>query len=464
MKKNKTQKKSISSSILIYFIIFSISLLLFLWIFQILFLNTFYKISRTKSLNLALNTLSRNYDKEDYRALFDEISINNDICIEIVENNIIEYSSRSVDRKCMTRSNIGLLEFQTNFIRNDESLKKAEIINPNYNNKTLVVGKKLDNSTYLFVNTSLVPLDDSIKMLKSQFIYIAVIILSMATIISYFISKRLSIPIIRINDKAKKMGQKDYSVKFDDKTNILEFDELGTTLNEATRELAKTDELRRELMANVSHDLKTPLTLIRAYAEAKFRDIDANKIEKRNEDLNVIVGETERLTLLVNDILELSKLESNVINIEYEEFDLKKLINTIISKFDILKKDGFKFVINSDDNIIINSDRRKLEQVIYNLVNNAINYTGDDKLVTINVIKKDSVIRVEIVDTGDGIDEENIKLIWDKYYKVDKQHKRNKYGTGLGLSIVKSTLISLGYNYGVDSKLKEGTTFYFEIK
>lgn len=463
MKKNKTQKKSISSSILIYFIIFSISLLLFLWIFQILFLNTFYKISRTKSLNLALNTLSRNYDKEDYRALFDEISINNDICIEIVENNIIEYSSRSVDRKCMTRSNIGLLEFQTNFIRNDESLKKAEIINPNYNNKTLVVGKKLDNSTYLFVNTSLVPLDDSIKMLKSQFIYIAVIILSMATIISYFISKRLSIPIIRINDKAKKMGQKDYSVKFDDKTNILEFDELGTTLNEATRELAKTDELRRELMANVSHDLKTPLTLIRAYAEAA-RDIDANKIEKRNEDLNVIVGETERLTLLVNDILELSKLESNVINIEYEEFDLKKLINTIISKFDILKKDGFKFVINSDDNIIINSDRRKLEQVIYNLVNNAINYTGDDKLVTINVIKKDSVIRVEIVDTGDGIDEENIKLIWDKYYKVDKQHKRNKYGTGLGLSIVKSTLISLGYNYGVDSKLKEGTTFYFEIK
>lgn len=414
-------------------------------------------------MNLALNTLARNYDKDNYRDLFDEISINNDICIEIVENNIIEYSSRSVDRKCMTRSNMGLLEFQTNFIRNDESLKKAEIINPNYNNKTLVVGKKLDDSTYLFVNTSLVPLDDSIKMLKSQFIYIAVIILSMATIISYFISKRLSIPIIRINDKAKKMGQKDYSVKFDDKTNILEFDELGATLNEATRELAKTDELRRELMANVSHDLKTPLTLIRAYAEAA-RDIDANKAEKRDEDLNVIVEETERLTLLVNDILELSKLESNVINIEYEEFDLKQLINTIISKFDILKNDGFKFVINSDDNIIINSDRRKLEQVIYNLVNNAINYTGDDKLVTINVIKKDDVIRVEIVDTGDGIDEENIKLIWDKYYKVDKQHKRNKYGTGLGLSIVKSTLVSLGYNYGVDSKLKVGTTFYFEIK
>lgn len=463
MKKNNVQKKSISSNILIYFIIFSISLLLFLWIFQILFLNTFYKISRTKSLNLALNTLSRDYGRDNYRHLFDEISINNDICVEIVENNIIEYSSRSVDRKCMTRNNVGLLEFQTNFILNNESLKKAEIINPNYNNKTLVVGKRLDNNTYLFVNTSLVPLDDSIKMLKSQFIYIAIIILSMATIVSYFISKRLSIPIIRINDKAKKMGQKDYTVRFDDNTNILEFDELGTTLNEATRELAKTDELRRELMANVSHDLKTPLTLIRAYAEAA-RDLDANKTEKRDADLNVIVDETERLTLLVNDILELSKLESNVINIDYEEFDLKQLLKTIISKFDILKNDGFKFIINCDDNIKINSDRRKLEQVIYNLVNNAINYTGNDKLVTINVFKTDVLIRVEIVDTGDGIDEENIKLIWDKYYKVDKQHKRNRYGTGLGLSIVKSTLISLGYNYGVNSKLKEGTTFYFEIR
>ena len=466
MKKNriiKIGKKSISSNILIYFIAFSILILLFLWIFQITFLNTYYKIARTKQLNLALNNLVKNYDNDDYEKIFDEISINNDVCIEIIEDNKIEYNSRSVDRKCMTRNNIGLLEFQTDFISNDDSLKKAEIINPNYNNKTLVIGKKIKDNTYIFVNTSLVPLDDGIKMLKNQFIYIAFIILLMSTIISYFISKRLSIPIIRINNKAKFIGQKNYDVSFDENTNISELDELSNTLNKATRELGKTDEIRRELMANVSHDLKTPLTLIRAYAEAA-RDLDYNKKEKREQDLNVIVGETERLTILVNDILELSKLESNVLKMEYKDFNLKELINSLIVKFDILKNDGFKFNVICDDNIIVKSDIKKMEQVIYNLVNNAINYTGEDKLVTINVIKKRKNIRVEVIDTGQGISKENLDLIWDKYYKVDKTHKRNKYGTGLGLSIVKSTLINLGYKYGVSSEIGKGTTFYFEIK
>ena len=114
--------------------------------------------------------------------------------------------------------------------------------------------------------------------------------------------------------------------------------------------------------------------------------------------------------------------------------------------------------------VMVHSDRKKLEQVIYNLVNNAINYTGENKLVTINIKLLDDVIRVEVVDTGDGIEPEQLKYIWDKYYKIDKQHKRNKYGTGVGLSIVKSTLISLNYNYGVDSIIGKGTTFYFDIK
>lgn len=468
MKKNKKvkcsgEKNSLSLNILTYFIIFSVFLLTFLWIFQILFLNTFYKISRTKQLNLALNTLVQNYNKASYRQTFDEISINNDVCIEIVENNLIEYSSRAVDKKCMTRNNIGLLEFQTKFVSEGSTLKKAEIINPNYNNKTLVVGQKIDEDTYIFVNTSLVPLDDSIKMLKSQFIYVSIITLLMAAVISYFISKRLSIPIIKINNKAKLLSQKKYDIEFENNTDILELYELSNTLNKAAKELAKTDELRRELMANVSHDLKTPLTLIRSYAEAA-RDIHSEKKEKFEEDLNVIVGETERLTLLVNDILELSKLESNVINIKLEDFNLKQMIESLINKFDILKNDGFKFIINCDDNVVVNSDRRKLEQVIYNLVNNAINYTGDDKLVTINVIKNNESIRVEVVDTGEGIPKEKLDLIWDKYYKVDKTHKRNKYGTGIGLSIVKTTLVNLGYTYGVHSEIKKGTTFFFEIK
>ena len=460
MKKNK---KSLALTILFYFIIFSVAILAFLWIFQIVCLNAFYKISRTKVLNNSLNYLAKNYIEDDYKYLFDEVSINENICVELVVDGKIKYTSSSIDKKCMSRNNMGLFEFQNNFIINDLSNDKAEIVNPNFNNKTLVAGTKISDNTYLFVNTSLVPLDDSVKQLKSQFVYIAVIIIFISAMASYFISKRLSIPITRMNNKAKKIGEKDYSVLFEDNTNIIEIDELGNTLNHATKELAKTDELRRELMANVSHDLKTPLTLIRAYAEAA-KDIDSDKKEKREADLNVIVSETERLSLLVNDILELSKLESNATNIELSQLNLRQLLESIINKFEILKNDGYKFIIKCDKNIIVNSDKRKLEQVIYNLVNNAINYAGNDKKVTINVIKNDNCIRVEIIDNGVGIKEENLDLIWDKYYKVDKTHKRNKYGTGLGLSIVKSICVTLNYNYGVISKEHEGTTFYFEIK
>jgi signal transduction histidine kinase len=460
MKKNK--KKTISFNILIHFIIFTVILLAFLWIFQIVSLNTYYKYNRKKALNSSASYLSKNYQSDNYKELFDETSINSDVCIEVVRKNKVIYSSREVDKKCMSRKNIKILEFQTQFMEDDNEYDQKDFVNPNFNNETLVIGKKLDKDTYMFVNTSLVPLDNSIRMLKKQFKFTALIMIIISSIISYFISKRLTIPIVEMSNKANSFSDKNYDIKFDEDTNILEIDELGSTLNRAASELAKTDELRRELMANISHDLKTPLTLIRAYAEAA-RDLDYNKKDKREKDLNVIVGETERLTLLVNDILELSKYESNIMDIKKEDINLKSLIDNIINKFGILKNDGFVFKVNCDKNIIINSDYLKIERVIYNLVNNAINFTGDDKLVTINVIKQDDYVRVEIIDTGDGINPDDLKIIWDKYRQVDKQHKRNKYGTGLGLSIVKSILTSLDYNYGVNSKKGHGTTFYFEI-
>ncbi len=461
MKKNKC-KKNLSVNILFYFIVFAIVILLFLWLFQILSLNAFYSSSRRKVLNNAVNTLTRSYLSGEYIDTFDNVSLNDGICIELIEDGVTSYTSRTFDRKCLTSKSKSVLEFEKDFITSDEDTKRAEIINPNYNNQTLVAGHKIEDGVYLFVNTSLVPLDEGIKMLKGQFIYIALIIILVGSLISYFISKRLSIPIIKINNQAKHIGAKDYNVKFDTNTDILELDELSETLNQTVQELSKTDELRRELMANVSHDLKTPLTLIRAYAEAA-KDIDASKKKKRSEDLDIIIDETKRLTLLVNDILELSRLESNVVELKMEEFNLKDLIENILHKFEILTEDGFNFVLNSPNVVMIKSDRKHLEQVIYNLVNNAINYTGKDKTVTINVFLKGDKIRVEVVDTGVGIDKEDLKLIWDKYYKVDKQHSRNKYGTGLGLSIVKSTLTTLNYNYGVDSVKNKGTTFYFEI-
>lgn len=216
-------------------------------------------------------------------------------------------------------------------------------------------------------------------------------------------------------------------------------------------------------MANVSHDLKTPLTMIKGYAEM-IRDLNSDNIEKRNDNLNVIIEESERLNVLVEDLLTLSKIQANKDTIVKEKFDLIEMINSIVKRYAIYKDtEGYKFEINAPKEVIIDADKKKLEQVIYNLINNAINYTGKDKRIIINVIVDDKV-KVEIKDTGKGISEEDLPHIWEKYYHSKKKHKRNVIGTGIGLSIVKTILESHGFKYGVESKKNKGTTFYFEIE
>ena len=274
---------------------------------------------------------------------------------------------------------------------------------------------------------------------------------------------RIYQPITKITKKAKKLGTGDTDVSFVD-SGIKEIDELSEALSQAQEEMIKTDELRRDLMANVSHDLKTPLTMIKAYAEM-IRDISYKDRDKMNEHLGIIVDETDRLTVLVNDILDLSRMQSNADTLNIEKFDLALDIKNIVNRYQIIKETE-KYIINVEmpDSIMIKADKKKLNQVIYNLINNAINYTGDDKTVTVRVTKHKKYYLVEIIDTGKGIKESEIPYIWNKYYKNDKNHQRNVVSTGLGLSIVKEILELHGYEYGVKRKIKKGSTFYFKIK
>ena len=194
------------------------------------------------------------------------------------------------------------------------------------------------------------------------------------------------------------------------------------------------------------------------------KDISYKNKDKREHDLNVIIEEVDRLNLLVNDILNLSKLESNIESLNYEEFDLTKLINTIVERFKIYNlTEKYTFIVNTPKKAIIKADKQKIEQVIYNLIGNAINYTSDEKKIYINAYKRNNQIRVSISDIGKGINKKDLKNIWDKYYKSDKNHRRNTIGTGLGLSIVKHIFQLHQYKYGVITKKNKGTTFYFFI-
>ena len=351
------------------------------------------------------------------------------------------------------------------FLKEEKDEETILIKNNRFKNKTMIKAIKYDENTYIFLSTSIEPLDSTIVLLKRQYFQAVLLLVLISIIVGIIISKELSKPIEKLNKTANELSKGNFNIKFSTNSNIEEINELSNTLEKVKIELSKTDELRRDLMANVGHDLKTPLTMIKAYAEMS-RDLDNQSVSKKKENMNIIIDETERLNILVRDILNLSKLQPNIDELKLEKFDINEVIRNVLQKYYILiDNEGYEFIYNIMDNRKINvySDKKRIEQVIYNLINNAINYTGKDKKVYVNLVEDSKKIRIEIKDTGKGIDKNEYKVIWDKYYHNEKKHKRNTIGTGLGLSIVKSILEKHNYNYGVFSKKGKGTTFYFEI-
>lgn len=450
----------IRNTVLAFFIAFSCIILLLLFVMQIGLLNQYYEIYQTKKLNkIKDEILSKDVIDNKY---LEDLSYDNGICMAIFSNDNTVTVANSYNRGCVIGDTKADLTFINKFIESGKSEDQTIIKTYRFKNNTLLKGIKLDEDLYIFLNAPIQPLDASLTLIKNQYIYIVIAMLIIAILISSLISKILTDPIVKISDSANKLAKGNFDVTFQTNSNIKEIKNLSETLERAKNELSKTDSLRKDLMANVGHDLKTPLTMIKAYAEMT-RDINQNK-EKRQENMNIIIEETDRLTLLVNDILNLSKLQSETYELKLEKFDINELIKSIIKRYKILIKDEkYKFMYEDKGQVFVEADKTRIEQVIYNLINNAVNYTGDDKKVYINLKEEKRFVRVEVIDTGNGISDKDIKNIWNKYYHNELKHKRNAYGTGLGLSIVKTILESHGYKYGVNSSKGNGTMFYFEI-
>ena len=264
----------------------------------------------------------------------------------------------------------------------------------------------------------------------------------------------------KTNTVAKQLAKKNYEVEFD-ATGYLEVEELNETLNYAKTELAATEKLQRELIANISHDLRTPLTMITGYSEV-MRDLPG---ENTPENVQIIIDEATRLSSLVNDLLDLSKLQSGAIQPDKIKYSLTDSITDIFKRYaKLVEQDGYNLIFeNNNENIFIYADELKISQVIYNLVNNAVNHVGEDKTVIVTQKIKDKKVIIEVTDHGEGIEADKLQYIWERYYKVDKEHRRGVIGSGLGLSIVKSILDAHKAHYGVRSTIGKGSTFWFEL-
>ena len=308
------------------------------------------------------------------------------------------------------------------------------------------------------LHNKITPVDSAVSTLKLQLTYIATIVILLTLVIAIVIAKIISKPLQKMSIAAKQLAKGDYDVVFEG-GGFKEIDVLSETLNNTTLELSKTETLRRELMANVSHDLRTPLTMITGYAEM-MKDLPG---ENNPENLQIIVDEANRLNVLVNDMLDLSRLSSKTIELNPTLYCITdKLIETV-ERFKKFNENDIQINLIYDAKVDVIAEESKIDQVIYNFINNAINYSLTTKQIeVIQHIEKD-VVRITIVDHGIGIKKEDLAIIWDRYYRVDKGHKRSVEGSGLGLSIVKGILEYHNFKYGVESTVGEGSSFWFEM-
>lgn len=238
--------------------------------------------------------------------------------------------------------------------------------------------------------------------------------------------------------------------------------EANIKLERDIEEANQIDEMRREFLANVSHELKTPIALIQGYAEGLKEGV-ANDEKSREEYCDVIIDESARMNQMVRQLLNLNRIESGSETLTMERFDICELLSSKINSFAV-KADqaGIKMNLLNTDSIFVRSDASKVEEVIDNYLSNAFDHAKGEKLIEISALRKEKTTRVNIYNTGDHIPEEDLDKIWIKLYKVDKARTRQFGGYGLGLSIVKAILTELKGSYGAEN-CDNGVNFWFEI-
>lgn len=480
MKANR-KPLSVKWKLLLFFGGFAAIVLALLWCFQVVFLEEFYKGVKTREISAAADSISKKMFESDLPALLQNLAQENQICAmaigtdgsliasadtlpncrihklppaelfalyaAAVENggSFIQRTSRE-DGRFFIRGESGKIPFEEAAGADGGEFDKNKPLPPFFDRAqesiicVRVVEGEAGDERVLLLNSVISPVSATTKTLRIQLTVLTGLMLLLAAGFAVLLSRKISRPVIEINESAK---------------------ELDETLADVSVELQKSEALKRELLANVSHDLRTPLTMITAYSEA-MRDLPG---ENSPENVQVIIDEANHLNALVNDLLDLSKHQAGVQKLTKERFSLTKLVGETLERYQKLREqEGYKITFEAPEEAFVEADRMKISQVVYNLINNAVNYTGPDKKIQIVQAVEGDFVTLSVRDSGEGIPEEQLGLVWERYYKLDKTHKRAAVGTGLGLSIVKNILDMHGAQYGVQSKVGEGSVFWFRLR
>ena len=476
--KLKIDTKSIKFKSWLYFILFAAVLMAALWIVQVLLLNNLYGTMKTSQTEKVARNIETSFQENDLETFFHDVSdysISHDMYIYIVSldgtSTYFGPSSGDYDMAEQAGPTIAsqyLVQMQS---LNEEMIKKGGIVSMTFGNvdnseKVLACGcvlhaeDKDDLIVYIF--SPLYPLSSTIEILADQLIIVTIISLILACLISFYLSNRITRPIRKINNSAKRLAAGEYGIVFTG-GHYTEINDLADTLTGASIELEKSDLMQKDLIANVSHDLRTPLTMIKSYAEM-IRDISGDDPEKREQHLKVIIDETDRLNNLVGDLLTVSKIQSGRSALEKTRFSLSEAVTAIVETYRVKEmEEGYTINLKCPADFTVVADEEKIKQVVSNLISNAVKFCGDDKSVDVVLKKQGRQVKVSVIDRGCGIAPEDLEHIWERYYRASNNMVRSVEGSGLGLSICKEILSLHKSDFGVDSTPGKGSTFWFKL-
>jgi signal transduction histidine kinase len=338
---------------------------------------------------------------------------------------------------------------------------------PRYGFEVLVLSILFNSDTgakYVALATiPLAPIDDMIAITSQFLTYASLLLLLIAGILAYLISRQLTRPIRKLTKAAEEIEKGELGSRVTTHSK----DEIGAlclSFNNMADTLEKTGTLRTEIVENVSHEMRTPLSIIKGYADL-IGEVASNDPETAKAQLAIISKEADRMDFLLGDILDFAQMQSGMLEINHESYDIVCCISNIINSYQsILKESNMEITFQKNAIGNVFGDQRRIEQVLHNLIKNAINYSPDGGEIRVTLDDAKDYVKIGIVNDGPIIPKEEIDLIWDRYYRTKGIRKRNIMGSGLGLSIVKSILEAHNVEYGVDSLEAAGTTFWFELK
>lgn len=495
MKLNSLRYKTKSIRIRL-FLILSITILTIivaLILMNNIILKSFFLYSKEQTLLDVYNQINEFYkNPEDSDKMKDElqkIAVNNNFDILIQKENYINVYTSNRE---FGLSNIEINKILEESNKEDEVLYEKDSVNikkvadSKTNMRYVLLSARLDNGYYLYIKLPLQFIYDSVKI-SNTFLYLiggATVIIS--GIVTMFIAKRFTEPILELNDIAKRMAKLDFSKKYQENEAEDEINNLGKSINEMSRKLettikqlrtsntelerdieekSKIDEMRRTFISDVSHELKTPIALIQGYSEGLIENVNSDE-ENRKFYAEVIQDEANKMDKLVKELLELMKLEYGGRKFNNTNFNIVELVNEVIRKSKVmLEENKIKVKFENEEEHYVYADEFYMEQILTNYFTNAIKNADEiekEKYIEIKIEEKESTVRISVFNTGKNISEENLNKIWKRFYKEDSSRNREAGGSGIGLSLVKAIMDNYKNEYGVINKYN-GVEFYFEL-